>query len=173
MKGLGVFLVGFWAVALFAFAQEDNTSATKTDSVQKSPVVLNPQVEPEPLGGDGDCCRLMNQNALFPGGENAMLRWIKEHLQYPKDCEKEGVEGRVMVSFVVFRDGTIEKIQTIRSPHSSLSKEAERVVATMPSWRPAIEEGEWIPKRFILPIVFKLEESASEDTELQENPEKD
>lgn len=169
MKGLGVFLVGFWAVALFAFAQEDNTPATKTDSVQKYPVEQNYQYEDCPT--DGRWC--VNQDAVFPGGDEAMLRWIKEHLQYPKDCEKEGVEGRVMVSFVIFKDGTIGKVQTIRSPHSSLSKEAERVVATMPRWRPAIKKGEWLSKRFILPIVFKLEESACEDTELQENPRKD
>ena len=93
MKGLAVFIVVFWAVALLDFAQEDNTPATNADTEKVQSC--------EPDDNDIYCCGfdLLTHDAEFPGGDEAMLKWIKSHLQYPEDCEKKGIEGRVIVSF--------------------------------------------------------------------------
>lgn len=100
-----------------------------------------------------------HENAQFPGGEQACFQWLSENIKYPEDCLKEKVEGRVIVGFVVEKDGSITDVKTWKSPHPSLSKEAERVVKAMPKWQPARFNGEVIRSRFMLPIIFRLPES--------------
>lgn len=94
--------------------------------------------------------------ASFPGGDKACMAWLKERVKYPKDCLKERIEGRVIVSFIVEKDGSIDSIKVFRSPHSSLSEEAIRVIKEMPRWKPAREGNKCIKSRFMLPINFKI-----------------
>ena len=100
-----------------------------------------------------------HENAQFPGGEQACFKWLSDNIKYPEDCLKEKVEGRVIVGFVVEKDGSITDVKTWKSPHPSLSKEAERVVKAMPKWQPARFNGEVIRSRFMLPMIFRLPES--------------
>lgn len=100
-----------------------------------------------------------HENAQFPGGEQACFQWLSDNIKYPEDCLKEKVEGRVIVGFVVEKDGSITDVKTWKSPHPSLSKEAERVVKAMPKWQPARFNGEVIRSRFMLPMIFRLPES--------------
>ena len=100
-----------------------------------------------------------HENAQFPGGEQACFKWLADNIKYPKDCLKKKIEGRVMVSFVVEKDGSITDVKTIKSPHSSLSKEAERVVKTMPKWKPGQFNNEPVRTRYTLPIVFRMAKS--------------
>lgn len=96
------------------------------------------------------------ENAQFPGGEQACRKWLADNIKYPKDCMKKKIEGRVLVSYVVEKDGSITDVKTMKSPHSSLSKEAERVVKAMPKWVPARFDGKVIRSRYFLPVIFKL-----------------
>ena len=98
------------------------------------------------------------ENAQFPGGEQAYFKWLSDNIKYPKDCLKEKVEGRVIVNFTIEKDGSITDVKTLKSPHSSLSKEAERLVKAMPKWKPARYMDEPVRRRFTLPIVFRLGE---------------
>ena len=99
-----------------------------------------------------------HENAEFPGGEEAYFKWLGDNIKYPKDCLKKKIEGRVFVSFVVEKDGSITDVKTLRSPHKSLSKEAERVVKAMPKWKPGRFNNEPVRVRYTLPIAFKMDD---------------
>ena len=149
MKGLGIFMVAFWAVALLGFAQEDNTPATKADTVKVQSVVSDNQ-------DDERIYEMVEVNARFPGGENECHKWLSQHLRYPDKCQKKGIEGRVIVSFVVNRDGSICDVKAVRSPHPALAKESVRVVKAMPKWEPAYQGNKRVRSRFNLPLMFIL-----------------
>ena len=93
----------------------------------------------------------------FPGGDAAMYQWIAEHLTYPADAEEQGVQGKVIVQFVVEKDGTLSNIRVIRGKHPSLDKEAIRVVQAMPKWIPGRNNGQVVRVSYLLPLTFRLQ----------------
>ena len=99
------------------------------------------------------------ESGHFPGGDEACVAWLKEHVKYPKDCLKNKIEGRVQVSFIVEKDGSIDSIKVIKSPHPSLSNEAIRVVKEMPKFVPSKWMNNCIRSRFMLPVTFNLPQS--------------
>jgi len=99
---------------------------------------------------------MVEENAMFPGGEEACFKWLSEHIKYPSICQEQGVQGRVIVAFVVNRDGSIVDVKTLRSPDPNLTKEAERVVKLMPKWKPARQGNKTVRSRFNLPVMFRL-----------------
>jgi len=123
---------------------------------QKTLVNYNVKFVPYPTSGDDRIYDMVETNAQFPGGDEALMNWLAEHIKYPAICKLLGVQGRVFVSFVIEKDGSIEEAKAIRSPHPALSEEAERVVKSMPAWIPAMQGGKPIRSRFILPIVFRM-----------------
>lgn len=94
--------------------------------------------------------------AEYPGGISAMMTFLKNTLKYPKDCEAAGIEGRVMMRFVINEDGTISNMEAMQSPDERLTAEAKRVVGLMPKWTPAIDKGKKVKMRYSLPITFRL-----------------
>ena len=102
--------------------------------------------------------------AQFPGGESALIKYVKESIQYPSDAIAEGFEGRVIVQFEIHADGSIGEVRIIRGRHPSLDKEAERIVKSLPNFIPAKSLKDGIPTEswFTLPITFKL---PKEDTQ--------
>ena len=99
---------------------------------------------------------VVEEKAQFPGGDEACMKWLAEHLKYPSICQEQGVQGRVFVSFVVNKDGSIVDVEIKRSPDPNLSKEAERVVKSMPKWKPARQGNRTVRSRFNLPVMFRL-----------------
>lgn len=99
---------------------------------------------------------VVEQNAQFPGGDEACYKWLGEHIKYPAICQEQGIQGRVFVSFVVNKDGSIVDVKVMRSPDDNLSKEAERVVKQMPKWKPARQGNKTVRSRFNLPVMFRL-----------------
>ena len=99
---------------------------------------------------------IVEENAQFPGGDEACFKWLSEHIKYPSICQEQGVQGRVVVSFVVNKDGSIVDVNTVRSPDANLTKEAERVVKMMPKWKPARQGNRTVRSRFNLPVLFRL-----------------
>ena len=100
---------------------------------------------------------VVEENAQFPGGDEACMKWLRDHIKYPSICQEQGVQGRVIVSFVVNRDGSIVDAKVMRSPDQHLSDEALRVVKAMPKWKPGRQRGKAVRVSYILPIVFKLQ----------------
>lgn len=99
---------------------------------------------------------VVEENASFPGGEDECFKWLKKNIKYPSICMEQGVQGRVFVSFVVNRDGSIVDAKIERSPDDHLSEEALRVVKIMPKWKPARQGNKTVRSRFRLPVTFRL-----------------
>lgn len=95
-------------------------------------------------------------SASFPGGPAAYVKYMNNNLQYPETAQKQGIEGRVLLQFVVEADGTISEIKVLRSAHKLLESEALRLIKKMPDWIPATSERENVRSHFQMPIVFKL-----------------
>ena len=100
---------------------------------------------------------VVEENAMFPGGEQACYDWLSKHIKYPSIAQEQNIQGRVFVQFVVNRDGSIVDVKVLRSPDPSLSKEAERVVKEMPKWKPARQGNKTVRSRFNLPVMFRLQ----------------
>ncbi len=92
----------------------------------------------------------------FPGGNQALAAYLSTHIKYPNDAKKAGVQGRVIVKFVVDKEGKITEAEVERSVHKSLDKEALRVVKAMPKWEPGTLNGKPVRVRYRLPIKFNL-----------------
>lgn len=93
----------------------------------------------------------------FPGGQGALLSYLSSHVKYPVVAQENGVQGRVTVSFVVERDGSITDVHVVRSVDPSLDREAARVVSTMPNWQPGKQNGSAVRVKFNVPVQFKLQ----------------
>ena len=92
----------------------------------------------------------------FPGGQIAMLQYLMKNIKYPEQAMKEGIQGRVTVSFIIEKDGSISDVKPVLSVHPLLNKEAVRVVKSMPKWSPGKHNGKPVRVRFNLPVMFKL-----------------
>ena len=92
----------------------------------------------------------------FPGGQIAMLQYLMKNIKYPEQAMKKGIQGRVAVSFIVEKDGSISNVRPVHSVHPLLDKEAVRVVKSMPKWSPGKQNGKPVRVRFNVPVMFKL-----------------
>ncbi len=92
----------------------------------------------------------------YPGGNEAMFAFFAKNMKYPADAQKNKVQGRVLVTFVVERDGTITDVQVAKPTFPSLDDEAMRLVKKMPKWKPGTQRGVPVRVKFTLPVVFKL-----------------
>ncbi|MDE5988399.1 MAG: energy transducer TonB [Duncaniella sp.] len=92
----------------------------------------------------------------FPGGDGAMVRFINKERRYPSQAYREGIEGRVLCSFVVNEDGSISHISVIRGVEKSLDREAVRIISNMPKWNAGVLSDSLVPVYYILPISFRI-----------------
>ena len=93
----------------------------------------------------------------FPGGQQAMFKFLSENIKYPEDAKKDGAEGRVICQFTVNKDGSISDVEVVRSSgNESLDQEARRVVQSMPKWKPGLQRSKPVRVRYTIPITFKL-----------------
>lgn len=93
----------------------------------------------------------------FPGGEAALQAFLSSNTKYPVVAQENGVQGRVTVSFVVERDGSITDVRVVRSVDPSLDREASRVVRSMPRWSPGKQNGSAVRVKYTVPVVFRLQ----------------
>ena len=92
----------------------------------------------------------------FRGGQKALMAYLAENVQYPKDMKDTCAQGKVVVSFVVERNGCITEPKVVKSVCQALDKEALRVVRSMPKWIPGSQNGERVRVRYIIPVTFRL-----------------
>ena len=92
----------------------------------------------------------------FPGGPSALFEYLSKNIQYPEAAKKNGIQGRVLVSFIVEKDGAISNAKVVKTVESSLDKEALRVVTTMPKWVPGKQNGEPVRVKYTAPLTFRL-----------------
>ncbi|MBR4566075.1 MAG: energy transducer TonB [Prevotella sp.] len=110
----------------------------------------------EGQGGEIKVFEVVEQMPEFPGGYTAMMSWLNRNIRYPSIAEKNGIQGRVVCTFVVERDGSITDIQVARSVDPSLDKEAIRVLKLMPKWSPGRQNGAPVRVKYTVPLTFSL-----------------
>ena len=93
----------------------------------------------------------------FPGGPAALMSYLSKNIKYPTVAEETGIQGRVIVTFVVERDGSITDVQVAKSVDPSLDKEAQRVVRSMPRWIPGKQNGSAVRVKYTVPVTFRLQ----------------
>ena len=94
----------------------------------------------------------------FPGGQQALFKFLSENVKYPVIAQENGIQGRVICQFVVNRDGSIVDVEVVRSAgDASLDKEAVRVIKSMPKWKPGKQRGKAVRVKYTLPVNFKLQ----------------
>ena len=100
---------------------------------------------------------VVEQMPQFPGGDAALFEYLSTHIKYPTIAEENGVQGRVIVTFVVERDGSITDVKVVKSVDPSLDKEASRVVQGMPKWIPGKQNGDPVRVKYTVPVTFRLQ----------------
>ena len=100
---------------------------------------------------------VVEQMPQYKGGDQALMDYLNKSIKYPVIAEENGIQGRVVCTFVVERDGPITDVKVVRSVDPSLDKEAVRVLKAMPKWIPGKQNGSAVRVKFTLPVTFKLQ----------------
>jgi len=135
-----------WVIAIFLFF---SGFQTKAEEVNEMNVVQQDTVKSNIWFFD----EAMPQ---FPGGDEALMKWLSDNIQYPAEAVKKGIHGRVVLRFVIKADGSVEDVEVVKSLDSLCDKEALRVVKMMPKWIPGIRNRMPADVYYSLPVTFKL-----------------
>lgn len=133
--------------------EEDGNEATRQQN--ETPTTAIEQPVPEPIADDNKP-RIVQQMPEYPGGIVEFMKWLQRTLRYPPTAQQQGIQGSVMVSFIVNVDGTITEQKVVRGVNEELDAEALRVISNMPKWKPGLDKGKPCRTLFAIPIVFKL-----------------
>ena len=93
----------------------------------------------------------------FPGGENALRKFLAENYRYPEDAIENNIEGKIFVTFVVRSSGKINDIKVLKGLCTSCDEEAIRVINSMPKWKPGHQRGKAVSVQFTIPFILKLD----------------
>ena len=106
---------------------------------------------------DDECFRSVDNMPQFPGGEEALMKFLKDHIKYPPEAVKNNIQGRVILQFVVEKTGKVGTVKVVRSVDESLDREAVRVVKTLPNFTPgSLDDGRKVNVWYTLPVIFLL-----------------
>ena len=100
---------------------------------------------------------VVEQMPMYPGGDGALMGYLRDNIHYPTVAAENGVQGRVVVGFVVERDGSITDVKILRGVDPSLDREAMRVVKSMPKWTPGKQNGSAVRVKYQVPVSFRLQ----------------
>ena len=135
----------------------DNVSTVGEDmDVTHKIVWIPPVVETEVVDEDVivDVAEIMPE---YPGGTAALMKYLGTNIKYPTISQEMGSAGRVIVQFVVDKDGSISNPEVVRGVDAYLDKEAIRVISSMPKWRPGVQNGKKVRVKYTVPVVFRLQ----------------
>ncbi len=128
----------------------DEQHGIDISELRQTKVVVEEKVE------DDKPLEFVEQAPSFPGGLEALNKFLSENIKYPITAQENGIQGRVIVKFVVSKTGDISNIQIFRGVDTSLDREAVRVVQAMPKWIPGKQKGKAVDVYFTLPVEFRL-----------------
>ena len=154
--------------AVFNEFKKKNLKDNSTNKAHKRPtksLVLNKKdidqkkinsvkEEPEPV--DEQIFDVVEKNPEFIGGMSKLYEFLGKNIQYPEMAKENGIQGKVFVQFVVWKDGTIKDVRVVKGIHKTLDNEAKRVVELMPKWIPGMQNGKFVNARYTLPITFRI-----------------
>ena len=127
-----------------------STSAAPSDDVEVVVVDMYPEAH------DSDAFDVVEKMPEYPGGIEAFMKFLSENVHYPEAASKAGIQGRVLVEFIVEKDGSISNTHVIQNVNEYLDAEAVRVVGAMPKWTPGMHEGKAVRVKYAVPISFRL-----------------
>ena len=139
--------------AIGAFNVEGNDE-TAGEVLKAKEVIAEPE---PPKVEESKVFDVVEEMPQFPGGQAALLEYLAKNIKYPVVAEENGVQGRVIVTFVVERDGSITDVKVVKSVDPSLDKEAARVVKSMPHWIPGKQNGSAVRVKYTVPVTFRLQ----------------
>ena len=132
---------------------EVNTEETEQEVVIAAPVEAPVEEEEEEV-----VFVVVESMPEFPGGQQALFKYLSENVKYPVIAQENGIQGRVICQFVVNKDGSIVDVEVVRSGGDpSLDKEAVRVIKSMPKWKPGKQRGKAVRVKYTVPVNFKLQ----------------
>ena len=134
--------------------KDRNIEAVRSDIAVATPPPPPPAPKPEV---SNKVFEVVEEMPSFPGGQGALMSFLNSNIKYPVVAQENGVQGRVIVGFVVERDGSITDVKVMRSVDPSLDREAQRVVKAMPRWKPGKQNGSAVRVKYTVPVVFRLQ----------------
>jgi len=163
-NGAGHIKYALFAIPAFALLLAGNIScsseATKTDDVKENAATEKADeaevIVQEPATKD-EAFAVVEQMPEFPGGMKELMTYLKDNIKYPKAAQDKKVQGRVIVQFVVEKDGTPTEFNVVRSVDPDLDAEALRVLGGMPKWKPGMQKGQVVRVKYTVPVSFKLQ----------------
>ena len=163
-NGAGHIKYALFAIPAFALLLAGNIScsseATKTDDVKENAATEKANeaevIVQEPATKD-EAFAVVEQMPEFPGGMKELMTYLKDNIKYPKAAQDKKVQGRVIVQFVVEKDGTPTEFNVVRSVDPDLDAEALRVLGGMPKWKPGMQKGQVVRVKYTVPVSFKLQ----------------
>ena len=102
---------------------------------------------------------VVEDSPQFPGGLQALLDYLHDNIKYPESCRRDSIQGRVIISFVVENDGSINSAEIVKGVHEQLDAEALRVIDAMPKWKPGKQRGKTVRVKYAIPVNFRLDGS--------------
>lgn len=141
-----------------AFGQKDNDKGTEDRNVTrtlKEEVVVEKKTPVEEK--KEEIFKSVEQMPTFPGGDQALMKYLSSHINYPAMAQENGVQGRVVVQFVVTKTGKVGEVKVVRSVDKDLDREAVRVCKSLPNFVPGRQNGQPVNVWYTLPVTFKLQ----------------
>lgn len=135
---------------------EETTIVSAEDQAEFVEITDDVPIVVEEIEKEEEIFQVVENQPEFPGGMAALMEYLKKNMKYPTICQEQGIQGRVIVQFVVNSDGSIVDPQVVKPVNPYLDKEALRVVSTMPKWKPGEQRGKKVRVRFTLPVTFRL-----------------
>jgi protein TonB len=135
----------------------DNIVIETEDDKDKAVVINAPVAAPIVEEEDNVVFQVVETMPSFPGGDQALFKFLGDNVKYPVIAQENGIQGRVICQFVVNRDGSIVDVEVVRPVDPSLDKEAIRVIKSMPSWSPGKQRGKSVRVKYTLPVNFRLQ----------------
>ena len=102
--------------------------------------------------------QIVEQMPQYTGGEEAMMKYVAENIKYPQAAKDKNISGRVFVSFVIEKDGSVSNVKVVRGIGGGCDEEAARVIKEMPKWKPGMQKGKPVRVNYMMPIFFKLDD---------------
>ena len=139
-------------------AEVEESTIEAVDNIEAAVEVKygNVEVEEEEVEEE-EVFMVVEEAPEFPGGTQECMKWLSKNIVYPQISAENGVQGRVTVSFVVNKDGSIVDAAVLRGVDPYLDKEALRVVNKMPKWKPGKQRGKAVRQQYTLPVMFRLQ----------------
>ena len=153
------------AVSMYGEEGKDGVILITLKDKSKLPTSIDKIIDNQRKSDKEDVFMVVENQPEFPGGVQALMKFLGDNVRYPVEAMKSGTQGRVITSFVIKKDGSISDIEIERGVDPLLDEEAIRVISSMPNWKPGTQKGEAVNVRFSMPVVFRLSNDAGKMSE--------